>query len=412
MTDARTTRVILIAGWCAFIIHAYPGVMDPNAFAQLAQARSGVIADPSPVAVMLWSVSDHIIAGPFGLLAAASLMFLAGAFLIARRLVSSRCAAIVAVVTLLFPPVLAGVTIAGSYGLFTGAAQLGAALMLSRCRIARGAGLGLLSLAGALVDGGWLATLPLVLLLATGLSGEAWKRRGIALGLWLVTLIVGAVANAGLADHDVAPLAVADIAGTLAKAPDLDPKATRDILLDGGLLDRDPQGFSRAHYTPAGLDAPLVVATTPAQIRALERARRALAFDHSGAYLEHRLAMLEAVLDGAPIANRNTQPSEPLRAAEIPTGHSKLQGATNRVIELASPTPLFSPWLYAVLALALLYRLREIRPLYTLLASGLAMELAALYWAFDDNFMRSHWLITCAVLVTGITVAGAARPAD
>ncbi len=60
---------ILIAGWLVFCLYCYPGLMTKDSFDQLAEARSGFFLDDHPpVMAALWSITDHIVSGPFGML--------------------------------------------------------------------------------------------------------------------------------------------------------------------------------------------------------------------------------------------------------------------------------------------------------------------------------------------------------
>ncbi len=185
------TRWILLAGWTLFVIHAYPGLVSPAAIAELTNARTrDFVAGVEPAAVTaLWAALDFVIAGPFGMIAAASLCLLGGTYSLAKRSgVAETRAALLAACVLLFPPVLAGISIASGFMLFAGFSVLGTALVAGECRWARAGGLALLSLAATMRFGGAIGTLPLVF--AMPLGGVLVRRVVIALGLWAATVAI------------------------------------------------------------------------------------------------------------------------------------------------------------------------------------------------------------------------------
>lgn len=122
--------VILAIGWCAFVLYAYPGIMAADSYAAFAGDSS------PPLYAWIWSVLDYIVAGPFGMLAVQSIAFLAGAYLIAERIVPPRAAAICACIALLAPPTLPIMAVMWPHALFAGLALLGAGLVLRGARIA------------------------------------------------------------------------------------------------------------------------------------------------------------------------------------------------------------------------------------------------------------------------------------
>ena len=212
-------RLILLAGWTLFVIHAYPGLVSPETVIELGDARrhdfiSGV--EPASITA-LWAMLDFVIAGPFGMIAAASLTLLGGTYLLARRCgIAGRTAALVGAGVLLAPPVLAGTAIASGFALYAGLAALGCALVLADTRWQRGIGLALLALAAASRFGGAVGTLPLVL--AMPLSGAAVRRVAIAVGLWAATIVVAVGLGWAVEDRDSGERARASEATSFAEA--------------------------------------------------------------------------------------------------------------------------------------------------------------------------------------------------
>jgi hypothetical protein len=79
-------RLILAIGWCVFFVHAWPGRMTRDSWDQLRQARSGVFLDDHPpmMQAIVW-LTDPFVASPIGTVIVQSVMLLAGAYLLLRR---------------------------------------------------------------------------------------------------------------------------------------------------------------------------------------------------------------------------------------------------------------------------------------------------------------------------------------
>jgi hypothetical protein len=60
--------------------------------------------------------------------------------------------------------------------------------------------------------------------------------------------------------------------------------------------------------------------------------------------------------------------------------------------------PMYRPWMYVVLALALLWFARRHRDLFVLLLSGLTIESTYVILAPSADYRYSHWLVICVVL--------------
>src|SRR5262249_13915818 len=94
---ALSPRKILAIGWVGLLLYGSPGHMSYDSVGQLLEARSGVFSDGHPPAMAaLWRAVDSVIAGPLGMLLIQSLAFLAGAYLLFKRRMSPRAAAITA----------------------------------------------------------------------------------------------------------------------------------------------------------------------------------------------------------------------------------------------------------------------------------------------------------------------------
>jgi hypothetical protein len=381
-------RLILVAGWTLFVVHAYPGLVSPEAIAQLGGARSGEwVSGVEPAAVTaLWSVIDFVIAGPFGMVAAASLCLLAGTFSLAKRGLSKvdetsaangrkpiegrepierhapieaieghapiegrqrlrgrepidcglrveRLSAFIAVGVLLFPPVLVGMSIASGFMLFAGFAVFGLALIASDCRWARVVGLALFTLATTMRFGGWVGTLPLVF--AMPLTGSIVRRVGIALVLWAATFAMAFGLGRVVEDRDTR-------------------ERTTTI---NATISTDATTFGEA----------LVAIPSP--------------------------------------TSRDSQSLDSLRELEIQVGYARVQGATDAVMR--GLRFMMIPIFWGVLGLALLVWLRRDRVLRWLLASGLAVEASQFYFAADGLYERSHWLVATVTISGAIAIVRA-----
>jgi hypothetical protein len=427
---------ILAIGWIAFVIYAYPGLMANDSFSPLADVRSGVFRDLEPPMMQgLWAVLDRVVAGPFGLLVVQSLAFLTGAYLIGRRVVPARTAAVCAALLLLAPPVIAVMAVIWPHSLFAGLAMLGAGLVLGESRRARVAGLAVLAVAGAVRYNAPVATLPLIVLGFQWGARRPLARYGLAGAVWLATVGVGCGANRLLVDRQFhfwhASVAASDITGSIRFADELTDAELREILAGTPLVvDHDIQPYARAHYQRAGaqalepgarlfdLSGGDVTPLPPDQRAAMARAWRSFAFGHPAAYLRHRLETFAAVLglteaewSGNLIVRHDNQSKGMLDGFDIPVGYSKLQGWLGGMIDAITHTFVFKPWFYLALAIGLLVRRRE-PALRVLLWSAIALEASLFGYTRDLEFRNSHWLVCCAALVALLAIARGVGPRD
>src|SRR5687767_4566563 len=217
---------ILAIGWFVFVMLAYPGHMTKDSWDQLSHARSGWSMDEHPplMQAIAW-VTDRLVAGPIGMVMLQSLLFLAGTYLLLRRAMSARVAAIAACVVLLFPPVIAVLVVMWKDSLMAGALMLAAPLILAPNRSTRLVGLALALVGGGVRFNGLAATFGIVVLLFEWLppKGTKWRQRlrryGLAFGVWALITAASFVVNAMITDremHYAHTMLVDDIVGTLA----------------------------------------------------------------------------------------------------------------------------------------------------------------------------------------------------
>src|SRR5262245_15735086 len=99
-------RIILILCGLAFFAFARPGLMTFDSVEQLAEARTGFYTDAHPPAMAaIWRLLDSIIAGAFLMLVLQATTFIAGMYLVLKRAMSERTAAIVTAICMFYPPV-------------------------------------------------------------------------------------------------------------------------------------------------------------------------------------------------------------------------------------------------------------------------------------------------------------------
>lgn len=126
-----------------------------------------------------------------------------------------------------------------------------------------------------------------------------------------------------------------------------------------------------------------------------------------GAYARHRLAVTSEELGfGARLTAVMPRDSHADRGKEmgLSTGGSRLQHQMSKWMRvLGRWTPIFVPYVYAIVALLLLPLALRRRDTLAILLSGLAMEgtLVFLVQGADDRY--SHWLVICTV-VTALLV--------
>jgi hypothetical protein len=438
----RPPRQILAIGWLGLMIYAYPGFMSYDSVVQLDQARSGVYGGGHPPMMsVLWAISDAAIAGPLGMLVIQSTAFLAGVYLLLRRCMTDRAAAIGATLVLWFPPVAAVMGVIWKDSQMTGLLVLGVALLLSPRRAVRVLALAVLWLATAMRYNALAVTFPLVVLLFVwDQSHRWWRRYPIALAAWAAVTVGASVVNDGLTpDHERKHLwheglALLDIVGTLRYAPELSDDELRVLLAETPLVvttdiqrvarstlppdataEAKRRTFGTGHYVPAlWMTTHHVFAppTEPAQRVALERAWRALVLGHPMAYLEHRWhVFVERVHlgdDDIPTAAW-VGFTDAHAARSYDTGHAaapgRLQARLRKSMHSLGTSWLFRPYVYLALSLSLVLLCVRHRVVLALVFSGLASEAALFVLAPTIDYRYSIWLVVATVLVIVMLVA-------
>jgi hypothetical protein len=429
---------ILAIGWGLGLVYAYPGVMTLDGNDQLQQARDNFFTDSHPPAMaFLWRHVDHVIAGPFGMLVLQTAAFLAGLFLILRRTLAPRRAAVATVIVFLIPPVLSPLAAVWKDCMMAGALLLGIALLLEQRPRPALAGLGCLVLATALRYNALAATLPLVVLLFVWKWDAGWRRYALAAAAWLVVTATAFGINGLLTDQQMylwqSSLAVFDIAGTIAHVDEpLSDDELRTALAGTEILvDHDIQAAVRARYVPYDFDGLLtegglwklpLLGRTPApegQRDAIGRAFWDLAGAHPGAYLRHRLACFAEVLGierhspAMMVRGHRQQFANEMQKENLGWGWSRAQDRLEHTVAwMAKYTPFFHPWIYLAVSLILLPLAWRQRDVLAVLLSGLAMEGSLFLLAAAPDYRYSHWMVVCTALAVVVLTARRARPPE
>jgi hypothetical protein len=424
---------VLAIAWVYLIIYAFPGVMTQDSFDHLREARSGIYSDAHPPAInLLWAITDYIVAGPFGMLVIQSTCFLAGLYVVLRRVLGPRGAAWASFGVFLLPPVMVPFAVIWKDPLMAGFLMLGAAALMSPRRGLRIAGLLAMAAANSVRYNAVGATLPLVVLLFEWRPGLPWlKRYAISTAAWLAVTFSVFRFNDAIADHQLylwTSLAAYDIVGTLAFVDgDLsDAELERRLAGTDLLVHQDIHATIRELYTPADFlpitnhptktlwSLPIngYVGPPEAQRDALARVWKETVTTWPGAYLKHRFSVMGEVIglggseaSGA-IARRDFKYANYVHEIGLGTGWSKLQRRLtgfNRWVVRA--TPLFSVWMYLLIGAALLPLAIRHRDMLALLLSGFGLEGTLLLAAPSPDYRYSHWLVICvivAAIVLGI----------
>ena len=416
---------VLAVSWSYLLVYAFPGMMTQDSFDHLREARDRLYTDAHPAVInLLWSISDYAIAGPFGMLVIQNACFLAGLYLMFRRAFGPRGAAWAASGVYVFPPVMAPFAVIWKDSLMAGFLMLGTVALLSERRGARVAGLLAMFAATALRYNAFGATFPLVVLLFEWRPGLPWlKRYAISTVAGLAVMFSALRINAELTDHKLhtwTVLATFDIAGALASVDGELPDAELEAELAGTdlLVHHDIHAQIRKLYNPAdclpiindqqalwGIPINGYVPAPEAQRDGIARAWKDTISGRPLAYARHRLTVTQEVLGlgrsdaRSAIARRDYRWPDYVHELGLGTGWSKLQRKLTRFYRfLVRETPVFSVWMYLVIAIALLPLARRHRDVLVLLLSGLGLEATLLVLAASSDYRYSHWLVICAVV--------------
>lgn len=421
---------VLGIGWGLVLLYAYPGLMVFDSYDHLMEARAGRYTDSHPPAIsLIFKICDYVVAGPFLMLVLQSTALLVGLYALFRGTFAPRRAAWIAVAVFLFPPIMLPMAVIWKDALMAGLLVLGTAGLCSERRGRRLWGLAAMFCATAVRYNAFGAALPLVVLLFEWRPGMHWLRRyALATAAWLAITFAAFGVNSALTDQEMhywtSSLAVYDIVGTLAHLDeDLPDAELRDRLAGTDLLiQHDIHATARKVYTthfffPIINHKTLMMWRLPitgytpapaAQREAITRAWWDTITSFPGAYARHRLAVTsEALGFGArptAVTPRDSPHADRGKEMGLSTGWSRLQHQMSKWMRLLGRwTPIFVPYVYAIVALLLLPLALRRRDTLAILLSGLAMEGTLVLLVHGADYRYSHWLVICTV-VTALLV--------
>ncbi|MEO6773409.1 MAG: hypothetical protein ABI467_10380 [Kofleriaceae bacterium] len=414
-------NAIAAFGFAAFVLYAYPGFMSTDSVNQLLEARHIAFSDGNPPLMSAeWMVLDRIISGPLLMLLLQGALFLGGLNALLRHFLSPARAAWVANAILLFPPVLATMAVIWKDAQMAAYLVAGIAAVLDRRRRVRVGGLVLLAVACALRHNAVAAVLPVVIILFEWNPGMRLRRRLAIVGV-VVVLTIGAVlaVSRGLATTHVRITPMwNDIVGLIAYEDDLTDAEVREALpgvhlaIDHGLQVQARLLVAMRHgwLVMIGPERFFEVPENEAEWSAATSAWLALIKAHPAAYFAyhgdvflHLLGADDDYLTG-PVWNLFTESPQQATAIAHAASWSWLQHVVGFDVFywLADHTPLFRPWIYAVIGLLLLITCCRDRVTFALLASGLGYQLSYFPIPVEPDCRYSHWMITSVVTAAAI----------
>lgn len=414
MRGRITPRAILVAALVIFALYGWPGFIGWDTEASLMQERAGIYTDAHPPAIAaLWRCCEVFVSGPLGMLAIQAVTLLLGLYRLFARSLAPRVAAVCAAAVFLYPP------IAGVQALIVKDALMAGFLMLGIADLAaeRGkAGLFWCFVASTMRWNALVATGPCIVLLLLPPGRGRWLRRmAISVAAWGGITYASMLVNGALTDQVVHQWhkshAYMDIAGTLEYMPDTSDAEVRELLAGLPLRgDVALQARARAVYdgtdyrqlTPWLLDEP----RTQADRDAVWAAWKRVVLGHPLAYLRYRWDNFRELvrIDKSPMFSQVyvwftvIAAPESIEHLHYNAGPSRLQRYEFSAAIWVSNTWLYWPWVYALVAIALLWVCRRDRAMIAVLLSGLAYEATLFVLNPTGDFRYSAWMITTVMI--------------
>jgi hypothetical protein len=412
----------LLLGLGVFLLWAFPGYMSTDSAQQLVEARTGKFSDGHPpLMAAQWKVLDLIVSGPLLMLLWQVVLFLGGLYVLLKRFLEPRVAAWAAIGVLLFPPVLTPMAAIWKDSQMAAYLLAGTAAMLQPRLRTRLVGVGLLAVACALRHNAFAAVVPLVFFLFEWRAGMRWwKRTAIVVGAALFAVVVLLVTTRVLAVKTVRITpAFQDIVGVIALSEDKSDEEVRHLLrglplaVDTGIQERCRYLFELggAWRITQGETRLMDLPATPEQWAALDRAWKELVADNPGAYFAvhgrafRKLLGISDAGSRAAVYNLFLEKDFQMDETDHNASASRLQVWVGEALYwLDDNTPLFRPWLYAVIGLLLLALYVRDRVTAGLVTSGFLYELSFFPVGVEPDYRYSHWMITCVVITAVIVV--------
>lgn len=410
-----TPRRILVVGWTLFLVYAFPGFMSYDSVYQLAQARN---LEPlndwhPPVMAVEWSVLDFFVAGPLLMLLLQSGLFLLGTFVLLRRMMSERLAAIASSLLLLAPQTIIVMAVIWKDSQMAGFLIAAIAALLSENRRWRVFGYVCIFLATTMRYNSAAATLPIVMLLWDLRGHRHWLRRyatGFAVWLGLTAAAFGASKlvvekKAHVFQTGMAPV---DLAGTLRFAGPLSDEEIHKLTPGvPWIIKYDLATTIRLRYkalntfldvTGEGPSQLFEYPVSEEHLAAFATAWKNVVTQYPIALLRHRIRVFRAQLTSrGGVWHGFTNADWGRDWVVHDHHHSKIQLKWVLWMEKLSTTRLFLVLVYFILSFALLPLCRS-RVAFTVLTSGLLYQLGLFAVAPAIDYRYSHWLVACTLL--------------
>ncbi len=427
-------RTILGIGWIVAMLYAYPGYMSFDSVWQLAESRTGVYGNwHPPVMAQLWRIVELFVTGPFGMLAIQLTCFLAGVYLLLKRVMRDRNAAICAIALLLFPPVLNTMSVIWKDAQMAAWLLLGIPLLLDERRKVRIAGLACFVLGTGMRHNALAMTGPLVFFLFEWKAGMRWwKRYAIAFVAWLCVTLSAQLITKALTQKDyhlwTDSMALLDMTGTLRYAPDISDAELRADLDGLQIVPRDHlQDAARATPDPTtniiyqiwnATNSFFKTPRTDAERAAVGRAWKKIVLGHPAAYLTYRMQFFRELLQltdgpiGSPVYFWFNDVQDLFASADKIDHDASISGFQKEAhiaMDWLGGTLLFTPYVYFFLSIVLLAFCWGHRIAFTLFVSALCGELGLYFAAPTTDQRYSFWLILGTLLGLVVIVAERAR---
>lgn len=434
---ATKPLTILAFAWLFVVIYAYPGYMNWDTGEQLYQARTHYYQDSHPpVMTVYWRVIELVMRGPFPLLVLQTALSFWGLYSILGRRCSLRAAALATSAVLLFPPVLSSIAHVGPDAQMAGFLLGGLAFALRPQWRWRALGVVLFFLAVAVRDNAVLALFPLCTVVA-----GAWgvRRRTFVVlatfGAAAAVFVLAMLAGNALRDTRAYPwyrtVAIQDLAGIMCAEGSTDAEIQQQLrgiplteTPGRDLHDKMCRAFApRPTFEMLLPDDRLVFDPTPDRDDRLARKRAwvRMAKKRTDVFLAYRWSVMEQLLGlGATPIDPVTQTFT--HSVNVPgvTGWrhdpgplhhrhnlSWMQSRLGDLFSRLAETPIYWPWIYALLSLIVLVyaALKRNELAVAFAASGLLYEATFFLAAPAAMFHYSLWMIAC----TGIAIASSAN---
>lgn len=404
----------------------FPGLMSPDSFDQLNQARSLKLANwHPPLMAWVWHHTDLFIAGPFGMLLLQATAWWGGLALIISKVTKHRLAPLLVLLVGFWPPIFGMSGTIWKDVQLVGAFTVGIALLLeaqqsNRKRMIVPAIIMLLY-GAALRHNSMFAAIPLfawsALLLLNHVNNLSKKTKLVlAAVMTLVMMVIPRTINGALTDEPRYPLQQLLVYDLLAISVDSGENFIPSYL--------QPRPFSQADlkalYTSNGL-APMYwpsdinhirITYNPAEVEPLKKLWLKTVLTHKKSYLKHRTALF---LDQMGFASFVSYPFQTgMSSSELGVSHSpsKFSGKVFKVLDSLKNTLLFRTWAYLLVLLVCLgvtlrgALRRESMPLLaTMIALSGLLYIAPYYLVSVGCDLRFNlWAMICAWLTGIVTV--------